>query len=174
VLDEIGGFDERFFMYMEDVELSLRARLAGWDVVFAPRSRVVHDYTLDIPAWKFYYLERNRLLMLMKIFRWRTLLAMAPALAAAEAGVIWYALRAGRPTLSAKLRSYAGVARELPALLRGRARAQRIRRVGDRALLATLDSALPHAPGAPGATLMRAADAFFSGYARMLRRIVRW
>ena len=49
-LEQIGGFDERFFMYMEDTELSLRARLAGWDVVLAPRSRVVHDYELDIPA----------------------------------------------------------------------------------------------------------------------------
>jgi GT2 family glycosyltransferase len=174
VLEDIGGFDERFFMYMEDVELSLRARLAGWDVVYAPRSRVVHDYTLDIPPWKFYYLERNRLLMLMKIFRWRTLIALAPALLVAEAGVCWYALRAGRATFAAKLRSYAGFARELPAVIRSRGRAQRIRRTGDRALLEWLDCALPHAPGAPGAKLMRAADAFFSGYARMLRRIVRW
>ena len=33
MLEHIGGLDERFFMYMEDTELSMRARLAGYDVV---------------------------------------------------------------------------------------------------------------------------------------------
>ena len=174
VLQQIGGFDERLFMYMEDVELSLRARLAGWDVVLAPRSRVVHDYALTIPAWKFYYLERNRLLMLLKLFRWRTLALLLPALLVAEAGVLLYASRTRRGLLVAKLRSYAGVLRELPALLHSRRRAQAARRRPDRALLEVMDTVLPHAPDYPAGRAIRAIDAFFSGYARMLRHLVRW
>ncbi len=39
---QVGGFDERYFMYCEDVDLSLRLRLAGWRLARAP-VQVVHD-----------------------------------------------------------------------------------------------------------------------------------
>jgi GT2 family glycosyltransferase len=37
-----GGFDERLFMYLEDVDLAWRLRLLGWDAVFAPQARLYH------------------------------------------------------------------------------------------------------------------------------------
>jgi N-acetylglucosaminyl-diphospho-decaprenol L-rhamnosyltransferase len=40
--DDIGGFDERYFMYAEDVDLCWRARRAGWRVLYEPAARVVH------------------------------------------------------------------------------------------------------------------------------------
>lgn len=40
---ELGGFDERFFMYMEDVDICRRACDRGWQVVYQPAVRVVHD-----------------------------------------------------------------------------------------------------------------------------------
>jgi GT2 family glycosyltransferase len=42
VLRELGGFDERFFAYYEDVDLSFRARLRGYEIWYAPRSVVRH------------------------------------------------------------------------------------------------------------------------------------
>lgn len=172
-LEQIGGFDERFFMYMEDTELSLRARLAGWDVVLAPRSRVVHDYELDIAASKFYYLERNRFFLLANIFHLRTLVLLAPALAVAEVGVWWFALRDGRGLARAKLASYAAILAGLPAMLRQRGRVQSIRRARDRAILEWLS---PNLPVVGGETygLTRIANAFFRGYNALIRRLVRW
>ena len=41
-LDDIGGWDERYFMYMEDVDLCLRLRRAGWRVEYLPSGEVVH------------------------------------------------------------------------------------------------------------------------------------
>jgi N-acetylglucosaminyl-diphospho-decaprenol L-rhamnosyltransferase len=42
LLDEIGGFDERFFMFNEEVDFCYRARSAGWKVVFWPDAEFVH------------------------------------------------------------------------------------------------------------------------------------
>lgn len=41
--EELGGFDERFFLYHEDWDLCLRARRAGWGVLVVPGAVAVHD-----------------------------------------------------------------------------------------------------------------------------------
>src|SRR5262249_26629392 len=41
-LESLGGLDERFFLYFEDVDLGLRARAAGWRVRLVPDARAVH------------------------------------------------------------------------------------------------------------------------------------
>lgn len=43
MLTEIGLFDDDFFAYYEDVDLSFRAQLAGWKVAFVPTSVVYHE-----------------------------------------------------------------------------------------------------------------------------------
>lgn len=40
--DEVGGFDERYFMYLEDVDLGDRLARAGWANIYVPSARVVH------------------------------------------------------------------------------------------------------------------------------------
>jgi GT2 family glycosyltransferase len=40
--EEVGGFDEDFFMFSEEVDLCYRLRAAGWKVVFAPEAEFVH------------------------------------------------------------------------------------------------------------------------------------
>ena len=42
VLEQIGGFDERFFMYSEEMDLCRRARTAGWRVMYVPQAVVIH------------------------------------------------------------------------------------------------------------------------------------
>ncbi len=41
--EAIGGFDERYFMYMEDVDLGDRFNRAGWRNVYCPAARITHD-----------------------------------------------------------------------------------------------------------------------------------
>ena len=40
---KVGGFDERYFMYLEDTDICRRLGLAGWRVVLQPSSKVIHD-----------------------------------------------------------------------------------------------------------------------------------
>ena len=41
-LDDVGGWDERYFMYLEDTDLCWRLRSAGWEVAYEPAGIVVH------------------------------------------------------------------------------------------------------------------------------------
>ena len=41
--DAVGGFDERYFMYMEDVDLGDRLGKAGWQNIYVPESEILHD-----------------------------------------------------------------------------------------------------------------------------------
>ena len=41
-LEELGGFDESYFMYAEDIDLCWRARRAGWGVAYVPDAVVTH------------------------------------------------------------------------------------------------------------------------------------
>ena len=41
--DEVGGFDERYFMYLEDVDLGDRLGRAGWDNLYCPSAVILHD-----------------------------------------------------------------------------------------------------------------------------------
>lgn len=70
VLQELGAFDESYFIYHEDVDLSLRARLAGYKICYVPKSIVWHRHMGTTANWsrkKFLYLaEKNRLRTLLK------------------------------------------------------------------------------------------------------------
>ncbi len=69
MLDEIGLFDESFFLYCEDTDLGLRARRAGWECAYVPGAIVEHRYSHSAgraSPLKAYYVERNRLYTAIK------------------------------------------------------------------------------------------------------------
>ncbi len=71
MLEDIGLFDEVFFLYCEDTDLGLRARWAGWKCIYVPQAIVEHGYSQTAgraSPLKAYYVERNRLFVLFKNF----------------------------------------------------------------------------------------------------------
>jgi GT2 family glycosyltransferase len=69
MLEEIGLFDETFFLYCEDTDLGLRARWAAWECLYVPQAVVEHRYSHSAgpaSALKAYYVERNRLFLAVK------------------------------------------------------------------------------------------------------------
>jgi GT2 family glycosyltransferase len=98
MLEDIGLFDESFFLYCEDTDLGLRAQWAGWGCRYVPGAVVEHRYSHTAgraSPLKAYYVERNRLYTIVKNFPARMLWA-APFASAAR--YFWHlaALVSGR------------------------------------------------------------------------------
>ena len=133
----LEGFDETFYMYFEETDLCWRARLAGHRCHFVPRSVVHHDYRPSQPNHlRFYYSARNRYLMLLKNWRWGTLLLLLPSLFLAEV-VDWFLALAMRgESLQAKARANVWLLGHLSEIRAQRAASQAGRTVSDAVILA--------------------------------------
>ena len=80
---EVGGFDERFFMFYEDVDLGWRLNLLGLRVRYVPESVAYHKHHVTMRKFgsfrETYLLERNALLAMVKNYSDETLARVLPA-----------------------------------------------------------------------------------------------
>jgi GT2 family glycosyltransferase len=116
LLEEIGLFDEDFFLYMEDVDLAFRARLSGWKCVYVPTARVIHIHggtSKTGSDLSVYYGNRNLLWYVVKNFPRRTFLIFIPWIIGRNIAVIpYYFLRnKGRAIFNAKVDSLKGLSK---------------------------------------------------------------
>jgi GT2 family glycosyltransferase len=138
LLEETEGFDAAFFLYCEDTDLGLRARWAGWKCLYVPEAVVEHHYSHSAgraSPVKAYYVERNRLFVLVKNFPAGMLLAAPFAGLARYLWHAWFLLQgrgsaarfraegnAGPKMLWYVLRAHAALLGALPRLWRQRRR----------------------------------------------------
>jgi GT2 family glycosyltransferase len=94
MLEEVGGFDESFFAYFEDVDLAWRARAHGWRALYAPGAIVYHHHSATArhgsPA-KLYFVGRNRVRTLAKNATTPMLLRSAPRMLLYDAAYVVFA-----------------------------------------------------------------------------------
>ena len=116
-LDELGGFDEHFFAYLEDVDLSLRGRLCGYRYFFVPLAEVLHQgHGSGLPQERYVRLiTRNRIILLLKNLPVRLLIRHAASLLY---GQIYFLIAYRRPL--AALAGYCTVLPVLPHIMRER------------------------------------------------------
>ncbi|MEW1955069.1 glycosyltransferase family 2 protein [Terrabacter sp. NPDC080008] len=117
--DALGGFDELFFAYNEDTDLSLRTWLRGWRVRFVPQAVADHHYEFGRSPLKMYLVERNRLITVLTTYPDRLLRSVLPAVLAMELLLLVQAVLQGWS--KQKLRSWWWLARHT-RLLRARRR----------------------------------------------------
>ena len=132
----LGGFDEHFWMYLEDVDYGFRAQLAGYGSVFAPAARVYHHLSAssgDVMAS--YFVGRNSVWVIAKNMPGGLLRANWAAIAGGQLRIAGDALRviqgkAARARLHGQLAGLIG----LGVALAQRKRIQQARSVGDKEL----------------------------------------
>jgi GT2 family glycosyltransferase len=139
----IGLFDTPFYMYHEDVDASFNARVHGWKTVIEPSSVVYHYYAFSRSIKKFYWMERNRLLVNLSYYKLPTLVLLAFPFFGVEVASLFFSMRSG--WWREKLRSWAFFLR--PSTWRWvwtrRRRIMRERVIGDRAFLKWAESKKP-------------------------------
>jgi GT2 family glycosyltransferase len=132
---EVGGFDERYFAYLEDVDLALRLHLAGWRCRYEP-AVALHagqGSSHQLPHGHLFMVQRNSLLLMAKAFPLRWL----PMVIYRQTGWAWHALRERR--MGAHLLATASVLPLLPSVLRER---RALRKAARR----SIEAAVPRRP----------------------------
>ena len=163
-LRDVGLLDPIFFAFNEDTDLGWRGLLHGWRSIYVPSAVVHHEWGHSwgrvLTAKKFYYLERNRILMLLKNYSRRSLATLLPLLIFVEFCVFAYALVKG--WLGSKIRSYSDVLK-----LRGYLREQRDllqcgRRLSDEQVFSFFTTEFPKGYfGSPTSVVSRILGFFF-------------
>lgn len=99
MLEQIGLFDEDFFAYYEDVDISFRAQLAGWKVAYVPKAVVYHEIgatSSAIKGFTTYQTLKNLPLLLWKNVPWAIMPKVWPRLVLAYSGLVVSALSRGQ------------------------------------------------------------------------------
>lgn len=150
--DELGGFDDVFFAYHEDVDLSWRTWMLGGRVVLEPSAVVLHHYEFSRNARKLYLIERNRAIVQQTLFGARMRAWQWLPCTALDGAMLVLAWRQG--WLPEKRRAMAWVREHRPYLRQRRAhwQARRVRSDGELAplLTATLDASMIPLPAITG------------------------
>jgi GT2 family glycosyltransferase len=172
-----GGYDEGLFYLAEDLDLSLRLKLAGERLVSVEDALVRHrGGTAGLsfrgggyPAKRVFLHARNRRTILVKCYRVRTLLLILPAFALYELAWVAFALKNGE--LGAQIRGRLAFLRSLPSVLRARAAVQAQRRRNDHEVLVGGPLVLSPSLVArrPARALARALDACLAAWWRLVR-----
>ncbi|MBI4262596.1 glycosyltransferase family 2 protein [Candidatus Uhrbacteria bacterium] len=172
-LRAVGFLDESFFMYHEDLDLGWRLWMAGWKNVLASEAVVYHKYEFSRSIKKYYFMERNRFLVLLELYRIPTLILIAPAFFVMELGLFVKALVSGWGR--EKFRAYAFFLRPLTWKLiwTKRKEKQSLRRVSDRAITQRFTGVIESQEFS--SPIVRCiVNPLFNLYWQIVRRIIFW
>ncbi|NTW53426.1 MAG: glycosyltransferase family 2 protein [Chlorobaculum sp.] len=157
LVERLGGFEESFFMHMEEIDLCWRMLLAGFKVRSMPQSVVWHEGGASLQEGsplKIYYNHRNALLTLLRNRSAVPLILALPLRLMLEVAAMLFYLASGKEGVARAVqvvRAFIDVLRMLPEALHQRRTIQRTRTVSDRQLFrdAPLSILLPRRPAQP-------------------------
>lgn len=122
IFEQLGGFDERFFVYLEDLDLSYRARLSGWGSIYLVGATAFHKgggTSEQVKAHRLFYSLRSRVLYAFKHFprlkAWAVFLLTI--LVEPLSRFLWAILRRSAQEISDTAKGYSMLWADLPRIL---------------------------------------------------------
>ncbi len=172
-LQRVGCFMEEFYMYHEDLELGWRLWLSGYRSMLAPQSVAYHKYEFSRSAGKFYWMERNRFLVLYALYRWRTLALISPLIVAVDAGLLLESFFRGFWRQAFAAHGYFFTPAAWRQVRQLRRRVQKLRQVPDRAIVKRFASRIKF-QDLPESWALKLGNWFTSRYWRVVLPLIRW
>lgn len=137
-LRKIGCFDEDFWMYNEDQDLGWRLWLAGYMCLAELTAVVYHKYEFNRSIKQYYFLDRNRIIVIVKNYDWLTLILILPAFLLMELGLVMFALANGFGKSKLRVWAYFLSVKHWRAILKKRRQIQQRRVTPERKIISLL------------------------------------
>jgi len=138
--ENIGGFDEDFFMYNEDQNLSWLGLMHGYEHFLASKSIVFHRYSFNLKPYKLYHSEKNRILMILQNYKLKTIFLLFPIILFNEFLLLFYFLFKFQIILKFKANYY--IIKNIKLILKKRKEIQRNRLISDKVIIQKFESIL--------------------------------
>jgi len=106
IFQEIGGYNDDYYMYHDDLDISLKTRLAGYKIVLAPKSIMWHKYEFERSVRMLYYMERNRVISFFSFYPVYILILLSPFLLFMNIGMLFFSIINGWFTTKMKVTAY--------------------------------------------------------------------
>lgn len=173
VLKEVGLFNPEFFMYHEDADLGWRLWLADYKVFLAPKSVVYHKYEFSRSIKKYYYMERNRYLVILQNYKLATLLLIAPACLAMDIAMFFYSFINGWWKEEFRVYNYFFNPKNWIKLLNTRKEVQKNRKIKDKMIVKRFVGQIDF-QDIQNPLLKYVANPIFNLYWQIIRKLIWW
>lgn len=173
VLEKIGGYDEEYYMYHDDLEMSWRLKLAGYKIMMAPKSIMYHKYEFARSVRMLYYMERNRFLAIFSYYKWLTIVLFLPALAFMELGMWAYAILNGWIMTKIKVKWYFWKPSTWKHIFRVRKEVKILRKVKDKDIIKDFSGKIEFQEIA-NPLLKHVANPILNFYFKVISKLIFW
>lgn len=170
VLKKVGLFDESLWMYNEDQDLGWRIWLQDYSCVLAPQAVVYHKYEFSRSISKYYWMDRNRLIVLLKNYSLLTLILILPALILMEFGLLLFSIKNGSLKEKIKVWAYFFSLKNWRQIIRARKIIQAKRQAKEKTILKMISAKIWYQE--VGSSTLRAANFVFNVYWNIIKLVL--
>lgn len=169
---KVGLFDEKMWMYNEDQDLGWRLWLSGFSCVLAANAVVYHKYEFSRSIKKYYFMDRNRIIAMLKNYHWLTLILIFPAFLVMEIGLIFFAFKGGWFKEKMDVYRYFLKLKHWRYIVEGRKQAQKLRQVKDKDIIKLFSGRIWYQE--IGDDKLKVANIIFGAYWRVVKVLIKW
>jgi len=171
-LEKVGLFDEEYWMYNEDQELGWRMWLAGFKCVLAPDAIMYNKFDFKRSGKKFYWIDRNRIITILKCYHILTLILILPAFIIMELGLILFSLKTGWFKEKLKMWKYFLSPRTWKYIIRSRQHVQKLRKRKDSEIVKMISGRIWYQE--VDDIKLRIINPVFDAYWKIAKKIIIW